>query len=322
MYLGELMSVRPHRCLTRLMRQALDKRLSELGTNNGQDWFITKTALKDNADRLEEGLLPEDAISWVSNVGRVTLTEQPKDMEGLYEELVRAGFAKTVPKAQLLYGILCQQFLHRIVVENKPVDLGFAKIQATPLRSDFMRLFSAHTMRRILHAPSREKIVRQALRDGRLMFLNKTRKIVLWNIAVRHSHAWWQGIRKSELALLKQQGRVHYMLRVKDRLRAAEPILYEIFTDYIAQAHRPALKIPARTGKRDHKKRFVKPSLRAVKRLFRRRQKPRPVAAPEEEGAPTSVGQPNEIVHEVPGVQSPLSDVWHSGGDVDKRGEH
>ena len=310
------MCVRPHGCLTRLMRQALDKRLSELGTSNGEDWFITKAALKANADRWDG--LPEDTISWVSNVGRVSMTEQPKDMEGLYEELVRAGFATTVPKAQLLYGILCQQFLHRIVVEMKPVDFGFAKIQATPLRADFMRLFSAHTMRRILHGPFREKIVRQALHDGRLMFYNKSNKIILWNIAVRHSRAWWQGTRKSELSLLARQGRVHYMLRVKDRLLAAEAILYEIFTDYIAQAHRPALKIPARTGKRDHKKRFVKPSIRKVKRLFRRRQKPRHVAVPGRAGYSPPVGQPNAIVHEVPGLQSPVSDVRHTAGDVDK----
>ena len=271
---GNLWRVRPTEVLTEPQRNALLARFAELGTSNGQDWFLTRQRLERYADMLpSKDRRLRESVSWVSYSGRVTLTQQPDGMEEFYEEFVRAGHAPTVEEAILRFSAVCKTMFVRLAHERKPVDLGFAVLEPLPTRPNWLEYIrsrlrgSVKEFRRDNGMTPQWRWLLAHIRKiwfahPHLFMYDKRHRILLWSINLRHKRDWWRTIITTE-KLRRRHSRFWYFIRAFEFMAARRERIMPFINDYCTQTRKACLHFrfsfstgrycPSRDGQHKHK---------------------------------------------------------------------
>lgn len=292
MWFDNMARVRPAGTLTRLMLAALNQRIEELGTSNGEDWFFTKETLQQVADELPYGSHVDDCISWTHQTGRMVRAEQPKGMEGFFEEFAAAGCAKNAAEAQLRYGQWCTHLFHWLMNRRQPVDLGWAELDVFPARLNWREGIAWKIIRRIntqrvfgRSVSWRDTLKRVAkwLEEPDMLGYNRGQvrrghpddETLIWTLNVRHKMAWWRGLHDTETARKGQRKRLTYFHDAKRYLRAKKEAMLLAVVEYVAQARRPAMRFLGGTDYGDGE--LARPTQGQVDRIQKSRRHTRSV---------------------------------------------
>lgn len=273
---GDLCRLRPAGRQTRMMLDALNARFAELGTFNGQDWFVAKKVFLRHGRFINYRNEPspaDDWISWTRPDTPLPALKQPDGMEGFFEEFAQAH-AITPAEAQSDFGAWCQHMYTRLLRHKKPVHLGFAVLEPLPARANWRDV----TVRRINNymRGSGKKwseataIAQKFMTSGAMLMAHQQARRLYWTITLRHTKAWWHGVRRLEKIRKRQRARYaeRYFTDALDFLKSRSEAMYACLMDYVAQVRRPWVRLRTRTL-RSSRRPDKKPTLAAVNKYLR-----------------------------------------------------
>ena len=267
----------------------------------------------------------DDCISWIRPVGRTVWMDQPKEMEGFYEDLVRDGFCESPQAAQTLYTAVCQRMLDRLASKRRPVDLGFAQLEPLPLRPDWRDLVLDRSSRNLIdgveknwHTAFGKSLGWLSLK--RLLMYAKNSDTLLWSINLKHKKPWWRTLRAVERDRRKTNHSIKYFLETLDFLKEKKDEILGLLLDYVSQTRRPFVEL--RKGD-PYRNRIQKPQVRFIPAVRVRETRRQSFALDHRFGkkvGPKIVAFARARVRKMPNLQPGDADMRDGGRPVDTAG--
>lgn len=232
---------------------------------------------------------------------------------------------------RLIWLTLCQEMPRWMMNQNKPINIGWARMVALPYRVNWKQIVLARFPRiwAFLKLPDKKMISNIEMTDFPLEMISTSltalskaglnQKTIRWTVELEPNALWWEYQDTVELRVLEATGKHAYIKRYASLLHRMYPLALEIFRSFVKQTTLPSASILRRRG---HRGRELVDNVQ-----------PGEVRPRNPEGVPVCVTTDSDSVAlrdsetgclvEVPSPNVPqmsvvdfnLRDVWDAGGD-------
>lgn len=288
-------------------------------------WIVKRGNLEGIAQRTPGGD-PEMYFVWSAPKPKPLPKDGLEERSEMAEAMHKAGIGETVAHAHILWTSICRLVAHRMINEEKPVDMFYFKLHNCPYRANWLTILTQRIRRR-LRSNAEEELTgyTDLLESTDLLSYNRRNRLCYRHVEVEHGRRWWKLVTRVESERMKVKGDHGYADYFLDSLRRFYPVARRIYDSWLAQIRTNGVACD-QSGFRG-RIRFVSLSKnKDLSPLSRQFCALPPVFSPggtiRREAA---VSKAYGIVPSVSAVQQAAEDVWHGEGgpsrpDVDTSG--
>ena len=206
--------------------------------HNGRYWVL-KRELELIAFKVPDNSDPLDYIKWIPEpiegrvdrrrIGRKSITDFCKNMAE--SGIIINGKLITPVVAETLWSIFMDQALRWMLLNNKPLDMLFAKLYALPYRNNWKEI--NHVESKISKTVLSSRVV-TASRKG----------AAAWTLEIVPGYFFRRAIRMMNRDIISKIGNEGYLFHLKNAINKILPYANEIYHIYSLQANLPHMEIP------------------------------------------------------------------------------
>jgi hypothetical protein len=214
--------------------------------SNGS-FFILRHVLERNAQR-SMTTDPEDLVEW--GVPRQSEPEGPPVQNEFIDRYCASPYAavKDPLMADYIWVSFCKFMLHWLMVENRPVHIGFAELVALQARENWMQVLAKTEMEKCpaetRYRPNIDSMIKRGVAEfaaGDFM-VGWNGESCVWTLNVRTTKDWDSMAVRLERERMKARSNRYYH-SVYDQMLRQLPELLATYRQYLAKAALPALKL-------------------------------------------------------------------------------
>jgi hypothetical protein len=264
---GDILTVRLSE-LTLLKKQTLylvDRLNSNCFNKDAKAWYFARAEFEKIASPFE-GEDIEDSVEWTPMVGTVPRREirgkgpsqdEATERDEFLMPLVVAGVFKTLDAANIMWSIFITVMKDRLINDQKPIPMGFARLYAFPYRVNWVQTVFDHDVVKLKKEYSRGHDVRSKagivargtahfMTDEILTAWNPDLWQIQWTLNVVPTADWDALVTDAETTRKGVRRRAGYLPGIVDTMRRLLPSALDVYLDYLQRVRLPYVLLYSR----------------------------------------------------------------------------
>ena len=295
-------------------RVAVANLMSIYGYRNEGAWVLKPGVLESIGERTRGGD-PEMYFVWSAPKPKPLPTPGAGDRSEMAEAMYKAGIGETEAHAHVLWTALCRLIAHRLINDEKPVDMYFFQLHNCPYRINWLTIVTQRIRRR-LYGNEEEELsgFTDLLESTDLLSYNRRNSLCYRHVEIEHSQRWWKLVTRAESDRMKVKGAHGYADYFLDSLRRFYPVARRIYNSWLAQIRTNSVACTA-SGPRGRIRFMSASKVKDLSPLHHEFCALPPVFSPREAlRRAKAVSKTYGIVPAVPDFQQKAENVWDGEG--------
>lgn len=221
--------------LLRAQREVLEKDLTSIcAKRENKGWVLKEETLNAYCQK-SQFTDPQDVVVWNWS------EPKPNEASGFITAYCKHRDALISDRGQaaIIWASFCKFALHRLLRENRKVDLGFGVICALPLRKNWLDVLSVKYRQCFAYKRFDEKEwFQKYITSPILTALDRDTGLLKWTLAIEPSESFEATISAMEKERRKQCV-ANYPVRIRNLITAHRNRIHELFKSYLAEKDVP-----------------------------------------------------------------------------------